>query len=133
MFFFYAIINNSILGVKIVNKRKGQALVEFVIILPIFLLLILGVIDLGKIIYMQNTMENALDDAITLYRADKTYDEIITELHRNDKKLSMEITNENNNYVNVKLTKSVEIITPGLNLIIKNPHTILVNRVIKYE
>ena len=133
VFCFYVIIDTSILGVKVVNKRKGQALVEFVIILPIFLLLILGVIDLGKIIYMQNTMENALDDAITLYRADKTYDEIITELHRNDEKLSMEITNENNNYVNVKLTKSVEIITPGLNLIIKNPHTILVSRVIKYE
>lgn len=131
--FSYAIINNSIVGVKIVDKRRGQALVEFVIILPVFILLVLGIIDIGKIIYFQNTMENALEDAVILYKADHTYDEILTELHRNDKQLELEVTNENNNYVKINLTKEMPIITPGLNMVITNPYQINVSRVISYE
>ena len=34
----------------IMKNNKGQALVEFIIILPIFLLLIISVIDFGNII-----------------------------------------------------------------------------------
>ena len=37
------------------NKR-GQALVEFVIILPIFIFMLLSIMDIGRIIYFQNEM-----------------------------------------------------------------------------
>ena len=96
-------------------------------------MLVLGVIDIGKIIYFQNTMENALEDAVILYKADKTYDEILGELHRNDKQLELEITNENNNYVKIILSKKVDIVTPGLNIILHNPYKVDVSRVINYE
>ena len=39
-------------------SRKGQALVEFLIIFPIFPTLVLGVIDMGKILYNKTGIKN---------------------------------------------------------------------------
>ena len=33
------------------KSKKGQALVEFIIIAPIFIMMIMSVIDLGNVIY----------------------------------------------------------------------------------
>ena len=41
------------------KKPKGQSLVEFAIMLPILLLLILGVFDLGRVIYYYSAIANA--------------------------------------------------------------------------
>ena len=40
------------------RNKKGQALVEFVIILPIFILLVFCLIDFGRIISIKNDLEN---------------------------------------------------------------------------
>src|SRR5690348_16820187 len=40
-------------------RSRGQALVEFALILPVFLLLALAAIDLGRIFYSQITVTNA--------------------------------------------------------------------------
>lgn len=116
----------------IVNK-KGQALVEFVIILPIFILMLLGIIDIGKIIYYQNNLENKMEDVVTLYQEKKSYDEIKEFLEKNTKNVRLEITNEDNKYVELKVEKKTDIITPGLNLVLKNPYWVSVKRVIYYE
>ena len=47
-------------------NRKGQTLVEFVIVLPIFLIILFYVIDFGRIIYSKNRLENSLNDIIFL-------------------------------------------------------------------
>ena len=52
-------------------KNKGQALVEFIIILPVLLLLILGAIDFGNILYKEYTLENDLDYVVELVRQNK--------------------------------------------------------------
>ena len=59
------------------NKR-GQALVEFVIILPILLLLIFAFIDLGRIIVCKNHLEGVMSEVANLE------DEEITEYLRKD-------------------------------------------------
>lgn len=41
------------------TRRRGQSLVEFALVLPIFLLLIMGVIDAGRLVYMNSTLSNA--------------------------------------------------------------------------
>lgn len=38
---------------------RGQSLVEFALILPIFLLLIMGIVDAGRLIFTYNTVANA--------------------------------------------------------------------------
>jgi Flp pilus assembly protein TadG len=40
-------------------RRDGQALVEFALVLPIFLLIVFGVFDLGRGVYAYNTVANA--------------------------------------------------------------------------
>ena len=47
------------------NKR-GQALVEFVIILPILLLLIFAFIDLGRIIVCKNHLEGVMSEVANM-------------------------------------------------------------------
>ena len=41
---------------------RGQSLVEFALILPIFLLMIMGIVDAGRLIYTFNTVSNAARD-----------------------------------------------------------------------
>jgi Flp pilus assembly protein TadG len=39
--------------------KKGQSLVEFALVLPILVLIIMGIFDLGWAVYMNNTIANA--------------------------------------------------------------------------
>lgn len=45
------------------RSAKGQSLVEFALVLPLFFLLLFGVIDFGRLFYVQMTLQNALRQA----------------------------------------------------------------------
>ena len=53
------------------NKNRGQALVEFIIIVPILLLILLGIVDFGNIIYRKLALESTLDTVVDLYESNK--------------------------------------------------------------
>jgi len=114
-------------------KKKGQALVEFVIILPIFIFMLLAIIDIGKIIFFQNNLESQMGSVVELYKNKKTFEEIEDELSLNDEDIILEVKNENNDTITFTLKKEVAIVTPGLSLIFNNPYTIQVHRVMSYE
>ncbi|MEG2457898.1 MAG: TadE/TadG family type IV pilus assembly protein [Bacilli bacterium] len=115
------------------KNKKGQALVEFVIILPVLLILIFGLIDFGRIINTKSSLENITEDVVELYKSGKTYEEINKFMKENNESYSIKIKNENNKYIRFTLTSSLNIITPGLNLILKNPYVVSIDRVIYYE
>jgi Flp pilus assembly protein TadG len=46
------------------GRRRGQALVEFALVLPILLLFIFGIIDAGRLIFTYNTVGNAARDGV---------------------------------------------------------------------
>ncbi len=106
-------------------KKEGQALVEFVIILPIFLMLFLGVIDFGKIFYNKIILESTINDIISLNENNMSEEEIKEKLNLEDMNL---IINEDTSYKEISLAKEIEIITPGLNLILNNPYKLEVKR-----
>lgn len=110
------------------KNNKGQALVEFILILPVILAILLVIIDLGKIFNEKNTLENTSIDIIELYKNGKSIDEIKNKY--NDISIT---TNIENNYLTIKLKKEIEIITPGLNIVLDNPYSIEVERVVYYE
>ncbi len=110
-------------------NKKGQALVEFVIIIPIFIFMVLAVIDIGKIIYFSNRLENKMDDVISMYDSNKQYSEIKKAL-TNDIKSTILTINESEEYTEFVLNKKTDIITPGLNLIFDDPYEITSKRVI---
>jgi TadE-like protein len=43
----------------LIRRHSGQSMVEFAILAPIFFLLLLGTIDLGRAIYIYNTISDA--------------------------------------------------------------------------
>lgn len=109
-----------------VNKR-GQALVEFVIILPIFILLVLGCIDIGRIMYTKMNLEEQMSDVVDYYKKGKTIEEIKNKI---DDDIDIKRDNE---YTTILLTKKIDIITPGLQFIFDNPYLIKIERSILNE
>ena len=108
------------------NKR-GQALVEFVIILPILLLLIFAFIDLGRIIVCKNHLEGVMSDVAGLN------DTEISEYLKKDSEYSINYSIKIDNYKNITLTTNLDLITPGLKNILNNPYTVKVERSVIYE
>jgi Flp pilus assembly protein TadG len=45
------------------RRARAQALVEFALVLPIFLLLVFGIIDAGRLVFTYNTVANAARNA----------------------------------------------------------------------
>ena len=109
-------------------NRKGQALVEFVLILPVFLLLIFAVYDFGMIFNKRNVLENDSTDIVLLYKDGKT----IAEINQIYPDLDISVIRENG-YDNFVISDDVKIITPGLNRIMGNPYKVKVERYVPYE
>jgi len=48
------------------NRTRGQTLVEFALILPIFVLVLVGIFDFGRAVYAYNTISNASREAVRI-------------------------------------------------------------------
>jgi Flp pilus assembly protein TadG len=46
------------------RRSRGQALVEVALVLPLFLLLLLGLFDAGRVVYTQNAISEAAREAV---------------------------------------------------------------------
>ncbi len=113
---------------KKLKNQKGQALIEFILVLPVLLLVLCALIDFGTIIYNKYTLENEMDYIVDLYKNDEK-NRIIT--YSKEKEFKSEVTKANNE-ITFKITKNIKVSTPVLNKIIGNPYKIEINRVI-YE
>ena len=111
-------------------NKKGQALVEYIIILPIFLVLVLGVIDLGNILYQKTMLEGKMNDVISMYEKGNSSLEILEDMDL--KNTTLDIT-EDDRTIRIHLKKEIDLITPGLNLVLDNPYQLDVSRSIPYE
>ena len=106
-------------------NRKGQALVEFVLILPIFVLMLFSIYDIGMIVYNKNTLESVSNDVILMINNDNNINEI------NSKYSDIDVNiNDDGEYYNITLSKRIRILTPGLNLILDDPYEVKVERII---
>ncbi len=106
-------------------NRKGQALVEFVLILPIFILFLFAIVDFGMIISKKNELENISVDITTMVKNKKSIDDIKNTYPN----LGVDI-NSDDNYTNIKIYESIDIMTPGLNLVLDDPYKVIVERII---
>jgi Flp pilus assembly protein TadG len=61
------------------RTRRGQTLVEFALILPIFLLLVIGIFDFGRAVYAYNTISNAAREAVRTAIVDQNVSVITAE------------------------------------------------------
>ena len=109
------------------KNKRGQALIEFVLVLPVLLLLIFAFIDFGRIIVCKNHLEGVMNEVSSLEELDaKNY------LKRDtDYKISYDVKIDEDK--NITLTTKLDLITPGLKSILKNPYVVKVERSIVYE
>lgn len=115
------------------KSNKGQALVEFVMILPIFLLLIFTIVDFGRVIISKSELEDTTSDVISFYYGGKTEDEINYLINKeNSDDVEIKISNRDD-YVVINTKKTIKPITPGLTKILKKVFDIEVTRVIYNE
>ena len=100
-------------------NNKGQALVEFIIVIPVLILIILAIIDYSRIIQVRNYLENVMEEVIDNddYKLDEdiAFNEVTTD-------------GEKSYY----LRKNIELYSPFLNFVMDNPYPIEIKRVV-YE
>ena len=106
-------------------NNKGQALIEFVLILPVFLMILFVIIDFGMIFNAKSNLENTSNDVISLFKKNND----VNNLKKIFSDYDIKIENVND-YYKVTIIDEVNVITPGLNLIIGNPYEIKVERIV---
>lgn len=109
-------------------NNRGQALIEFVLILPITLMLLFAIIDFGLIFSQKCKLENDGSDIIEFIKNDTDINSIEslypnTEIHLENK----------NDYTEIKIERKVKIFNFGLERILPNPYAIKIERFIPYE
>lgn len=106
------------------KNNKGQALVEFIIILPIVLLLIISIIDFGNIFYKRYALENDLDTVVDMY---KSSDLSGINSYINDKDIEIKYSDEEK-FLKIELTKNVNVTSPILTVILGKKYAIKIDR-----
>lgn len=99
-------------------NKKGQALVEFIIILPVMIFVLLAIVDFGIMSYNKNRLENMIDDVSKMYKNNETTEEINKFIKDNDKDITYQINNKEK-YITIKLSKKYKSITPGIDKMFK--------------
>lgn len=92
-------------------NKKGQALVEFILILPIFIMILLASFDWVRIIQTKIELQNDIEDYISL-NVEKSN---ITSLKKDD-------------YIVYKASKDLDIYSPILTVIISDKYKVEVER-----
>lgn len=105
-----------------IKNRKGQAMVEFVLILPVFLLLLLGMVDLSRVISANFVLENAARSAARVGVVSNSDTEIITAIENGTESLDETIitytitptegTRGSGDELTVEINYTVDILTP---------------------
>ena len=108
-------------------NNRGQALIEFVLILPIFLFILFAVVDFGMIFNAKSELENESSDIIELFKNGTSIAEI--ESIYSDRIIN--ISNDGD-YLRFSISTSVNLVTPGLNRVFGDPYSINVERVVPY-
>lgn len=110
-------------------NKKGQALVEFVLILPIIIMILFMIIDFGIIFNTKINIENYMDDIIIMLD-NKENINIIKEKY-ND--VDIEVNNYNEKYNKIVIKRKVNVMTPGLDRILGDPYEVRVERIVSNE
>jgi hypothetical protein len=118
------------MGSGMIKEQKGQSLVEFALVLPLLLLLICGIVDLGRLLFAYSSLNMTAQESVRLGGLGKTDAEIVAyainhvsigKLDPSGVKIEYEPTKKPGNDVKVTLSYSLPFITPIMSKIIPAP------------
>jgi TadE-like protein len=55
------------------QRRRGQALVEFALVIPIFLLIVFGLVDVARLVYLNSTISQAAREGARVGSVEASY------------------------------------------------------------
>lgn len=106
-------------------NKKGQALIEFIIILPIIIYIIMVIVDFMVIFSNKSLLESNMNEIVELYKENK-----IDEINKFNNNFRY---TKDDNYSYLEISTNYNTISPGLSNILGNPYKIKCERVIINE
>lgn len=92
------------------RNNKGQALIEFILVLPVLLFTIMALIDVASLFFSKYKLEDDLDQVVAFYEEGK-----MEQMQEYAKSKNIEISlYENSTFATIKLTKTQKMNTPVL-------------------
>ena len=110
------------------KNNRGQALIEFVIVLPILLLIIVAIIDFGNIFSKKYSLENDLDVISSMYK-ENDQDSINSYIREKNININYE---KKEDFIIINVSKTIKVNTPILNNILGKNYKISTSKTI-YE
>ena len=104
------------------KNKKGQALVEFVIILPVLLLIVISMVDFGNLLYQKYQLEQNLEYVSDLYLANDT-----NALEQEKQRLNIK-TEEDGKYVKLTIETEAKLSSPILRRVLGEDYVIATSR-----
>ncbi len=95
------------------KNNKGQALIEFILILPIILAILLYIIEFGRITIQKQQLEASIDLIVDLYEDGKK-NEIETYIQNNNILINVD---KQNDLTTLKINKKIKSNLPLINKI----------------
>lgn len=107
-------------------NKKGQALVEFILVLPILLLIVISMIDIGNIFLKKFDLNNDLETATTLYENGD-----ITKLNNYLEEENINLSEESkDDMITLTLSQKVSISTPVIQQLLGSDYEIKTSKTI---
>ncbi len=110
------------------KNRKGQALVEFIIILPVLVYVLLVMIDIFVIYNKKSSLEGRMEEVVYLYKNNRSA-EIKDYLNKDLENVNFKSQNDGK-YTYIVVDMEYEFMTPGLSNIVGKKYDIKCERVI---
>jgi hypothetical protein len=125
------------------KNENGQSLVETALLLPILLLLLVGIVDFGRVLYTFSHLHMATQETVRLGGLGKSDSEMIqfakNYIHIGDS-TNLDVTispsdyeRDSGEYVKVTLKYPVTIITPIISNFLPSPFQITADSTIRVE
>lgn len=107
-------------------NKKGQVLVEFILVLPILLLIIISMIDIGNIFLKKFDLNNDLETVATLYENGD-----MTNLNNYLEEENINLSeNSKDDMITLTLSQKVSISTPVIKQVLGNEYEIKTSKTI---
>ncbi len=101
------------------RDRRGQTIVEFALILPIFILLLVGIVDFGRAVYANSTIQNAARQGVRAAIVDQNVTVIEAEAIEHAVSLGIDGTDVDVNFLDPDYTTGDCTTTPDVGCIVE--------------
>lgn len=130
-------------GCNLIKSEKGQALVETALILPVFILFVCMIIDVGRIVYAEARLNSICQESVRIAGLGGSDSQIYAYAYSElDSQTAstlkvdpnpLEDARKSGDFVTVKLSVDINYLTPFANVILSSPFHAVAQSTIRIE